>query len=188
MALEQNWAGANLPTAFPGLSEAQFGTVAEDRLATAIVVKGSGTATVAFPLLDLGFDLYLRRVRTLRVHPLQVKARKAGARATALLVEGVADDQILRAARRRKADLIVIGTQFPGTGRAVPGWGRLASSRSPRLRRLSLCPASGLAAGAGAMGDADPGIHQAGEAARRRLRFQRLVGSTAARSCRRLFG
>ncbi|TMD42503.1 MAG: hypothetical protein E6I88_04580 [Chloroflexi bacterium] len=75
MALEQNWAGANLPTAFPGLSEAQFGTVAEDRLATAIVVKGSGTATVAFPLLDLGFDLYLRRVRTLRVHPLQVKAR-----------------------------------------------------------------------------------------------------------------
>jgi hypothetical protein len=30
---------------------------------------------VAYPLLDLGFDLYLRRVRTLRVHPLQVKAR-----------------------------------------------------------------------------------------------------------------
>jgi len=67
MALEQNWAGANLPTAFPGLSEAQFGTVAEDRLATAIVVKGSGTATVAFPLLDLvfGFEIVLALVVTL---------------------------------------------------------------------------------------------------------------------------
>src|SRR5947209_5744043 len=75
MALEQDWAGTNRPTAFPGLSEAQFGTIAEDRLATAILVKGLGIATVAFPLLDLGFDLYLRRVRTLRVHPVQVKAR-----------------------------------------------------------------------------------------------------------------
>jgi hypothetical protein len=61
--------------AFPGLSEAQFGTVAEERLATAITVQAGGSATVGFPLLDLGFDLYLRRIRTLRVHPVQVKAR-----------------------------------------------------------------------------------------------------------------
>ena len=45
-----------------------------------------------------------------RLAALQTKARKAGARATGMLLEGVADDQIIRAARRRKADLIVIGT------------------------------------------------------------------------------
>jgi hypothetical protein len=39
------------------------------------VLGDPGIASVAFPLLDLGFDLYLRRIRTLRVHPLQVKAR-----------------------------------------------------------------------------------------------------------------
>jgi hypothetical protein len=44
-------------------------------VATQIVLSDPGIATVAFPLLDLGFDLYLRRIRTLRVHPLQVKAR-----------------------------------------------------------------------------------------------------------------
>lgn len=60
---------------FPGMTEAQFGTVAEERLATAVTVRAGGSATVAFPLLDLGFDLYLRRLRTLRVHPVQVKAR-----------------------------------------------------------------------------------------------------------------
>lgn len=62
-------------SAFPGLSQAQFGAVAEERLATAITVQAGGSASVGFPLLDLGFDLYLRRVRTLRVHPVQIKAR-----------------------------------------------------------------------------------------------------------------
>ena len=59
----------------PGLSDAQFGSVAEDRVATAVLLRDPGTATVAFPLLDLGFDLYPRRIRTLRAHPVQVKAR-----------------------------------------------------------------------------------------------------------------
>ena len=58
-----------------GLSDAQLGAVAEDQLATATVLSAPGTATVAFPLLDLGFDLYPRRIRTLRAHPVQVKAR-----------------------------------------------------------------------------------------------------------------
>jgi hypothetical protein len=58
-----------------GLSDAQLGSVAEDQLATATVVGAPGAATVAFPLVDLGFDLYLRRIRTLRAHPVQVKAR-----------------------------------------------------------------------------------------------------------------
>ena len=58
-----------------GLSDAQLGSVAEDQLATATVVSAPSVATVAFPLVDLGFDLYLRRIRTLRAHPVQVKAR-----------------------------------------------------------------------------------------------------------------
>src|ERR1700675_1969159 len=42
---------------------------------------------------------------------LQAKARKAGVRAVTLLLEGgLAHEQIIRAARSKKADLIVIGT------------------------------------------------------------------------------
>ncbi|HET9849133.1 MAG TPA: hypothetical protein VFR68_11320 [Candidatus Dormibacteraeota bacterium] len=60
---------------FPGVGDARLGSVAEDRVAAAIVLQAPSTATVAYPLLDLGFDLYLRRIRTLRAHPLQIKAR-----------------------------------------------------------------------------------------------------------------
>jgi nucleotide-binding universal stress UspA family protein len=45
-----------------------------------------------------------------RLGALQAKARKAGARASTLLLEGVAHEQIIGAARSKKADLIVIGT------------------------------------------------------------------------------
>src|ERR1700674_1830973 len=58
-----------------GLSDAQLGSVAEDQLATAMVLSAPGAATVGLPVVDLGFDLYLRRIRTLRAHPVQVKAR-----------------------------------------------------------------------------------------------------------------
>src|ERR1700675_3506318 len=40
---------------------------------------------------------------------LQAKARKAGVKAVTLLLDGVAHDQIARAAKSKKADLIVIG-------------------------------------------------------------------------------
>src|SRR6266849_4855739 len=59
----------------PGLSDAQLGSVVEERLSTTIQVSAPGTVAVALPLLDLGFDLYPRRIRTLRAHPVQVKAR-----------------------------------------------------------------------------------------------------------------
>ena len=41
---------------------------------------------------------------------LEAKARKGGVRSKTLLLEGVADQQIIRAARLKKADLIVLGT------------------------------------------------------------------------------
>lgn len=41
---------------------------------------------------------------------LLVKAKKAGVRAKGLLMEGVPHEQITRAARSRRADLVVIGT------------------------------------------------------------------------------
>jgi hypothetical protein len=47
----------DLAAGFPGLSDAQLGSVAEERLATAIPLSAPGTVTVALPLLDLGFDL-----------------------------------------------------------------------------------------------------------------------------------
>jgi hypothetical protein len=75
MALLQPSDSSEIEAGAPGLSDAQLGSVAEDRLATAIVLSDPGIATVAFPLLDLGLDLYPRRIRTLRAHPVQVKAR-----------------------------------------------------------------------------------------------------------------
>jgi nucleotide-binding universal stress UspA family protein len=45
-----------------------------------------------------------------RLAALQAKARKAGVRTTTLLLEGVAHEQIIRAAKSKKADLIVMGT------------------------------------------------------------------------------
>jgi len=42
---------------------------------------------------------------------LVARAKKAGAKARGLLLEGVAWDQVVRTARARKADLIVMGTQ-----------------------------------------------------------------------------
>ena len=56
-------------------SDAQFGSVAELLVANASMVGAQGSVALVFPLLDLGFDLYLRRIRTLRVVPTQVKAR-----------------------------------------------------------------------------------------------------------------
>src|SRR5712691_10213143 len=75
MALRQPSGQDDTERGVLGLSDAQLGSVAEDQLATGTVLSAPGMATVAFPLVDLGFDLYLRRIRTLRTHPLQVKAR-----------------------------------------------------------------------------------------------------------------
>src|SRR5438128_4773363 len=75
MALRQPAGQDDTERGVLGLSDAQLRSVAEDQLATSTVLSAPGMATVAFPLVDLGFDLYLRRIRTLRAHPVQVKAR-----------------------------------------------------------------------------------------------------------------
>jgi len=45
-----------------------------------------------------------------QLNALLAKARKAGVRASGALLEGIAHEQIVRSARSRRADLIVIGT------------------------------------------------------------------------------
>ena len=45
-----------------------------------------------------------------RLRAIVARARKAGVRTTGLLLEGVPHERVARAARARKADLLVIGT------------------------------------------------------------------------------
>ncbi|TME55495.1 MAG: hypothetical protein E6I60_06070 [Chloroflexi bacterium] len=56
------------------LTTAQFGPMAEDLLAVCIEAAGSGSATIARPIVDRGIDLYVRRLRSLLTIPIQVKA------------------------------------------------------------------------------------------------------------------
>jgi nucleotide-binding universal stress UspA family protein len=66
---------------------------------------------------------------------LQAKARKAGVKTVTLLLDGVAHDQIARAAKSKKADLIVIGTHGR-TGLAKFFLGSVAS----RVVAAAPCP------------------------------------------------
>ena len=70
-----------------------------------------------------------------RLDALVTKARKAGVRARGLLLEGVAYDRIMRAAKAQRADLVVMGTH----GRT--GLARLfLGSVAERVVTLSPCP------------------------------------------------
>src|SRR5256885_14289052 len=75
MALRQPSSQDETERGVLGLSDAQLGSVAEDQLATATVRSAPGMAAGAFPPVDLGFDLYLRRIPTVPAHPVQIKAR-----------------------------------------------------------------------------------------------------------------
>jgi nucleotide-binding universal stress UspA family protein len=70
-----------------------------------------------------------------RLGKLVEQARRAGVRATALLLKGVAPERIVQAARARKADLVVIGTHGR-TGLARLFLGSVAS----RVLAMSRCP------------------------------------------------
>ena len=76
-----------------------------------------------------------RRAVEDRLARLLVRAKRAGVRAGADVREGLPADEILRAARRRRADLIVVGTHGrSGFARAVLG------SVAARVVTLARCP------------------------------------------------
>jgi nucleotide-binding universal stress UspA family protein len=70
-----------------------------------------------------------------RLDAIVAQARKAGARATGLLLEGVPHERVARAARAKKADLLVIGTHGR-TGLAKFFLGSVAT----RLVASASCP------------------------------------------------
>ncbi|HSE04860.1 MAG TPA: universal stress protein [Methylomirabilota bacterium] len=70
-----------------------------------------------------------------RLDAIVARARKAGVRATGLLLEGVAHERLARAVRARKADLLVIGTHGR-TGLAKLFLGSVAT----RLVATAPCP------------------------------------------------
>ena len=80
-------------------------------------------------------ELAARRWGQKQLDALVTKAKRAGVRARALLLEGVAADRIVRAARSRHADMIVIGTH----GRT--GFARLmVGSVANRVVSHARCP------------------------------------------------
>ena len=76
-------------------------------LASSAPIAGEGYIS---PAVYDDLEASSRRYGQKRLTALQSKARKAGARTASLLIEGVAHEQILRAAKSKKVDLIVIGT------------------------------------------------------------------------------
>jgi nucleotide-binding universal stress UspA family protein len=70
-----------------------------------------------------------------RLAALQAKARTAGVKSVTLLLDGVAHEQIARAAKTKKADVIVIGTHGR-TGLAKFFLGSVAS----RVVAVAPCP------------------------------------------------
>jgi nucleotide-binding universal stress UspA family protein len=76
-------------------------------LAPPIPIAGEGYIS---PSVYEDLEVSSQKYGAKRLSALQAKARKAGARAATLLLEGVAHEQIIRAAKSKKADLIVMGT------------------------------------------------------------------------------
>ena len=76
-----------------------------------------------------------RREAQRRLRPLLARAKKAHVRASAAVLEGIAFEEIVREARRRRADLIVVGTHGrTGVARFFLG------SVAARVLALVRCP------------------------------------------------
>lgn len=115
---------------------------AKDSDAELLILHVLSTATV--PVAPEGYmspkayeELYAsaRNWAQKQLDGLLAKARRAGVRATALLLEGVPHEQIVRAARSKRADLIVIGTHGR-TGLAKFFLGSVAA----RVVAMAPCP------------------------------------------------
>lgn len=63
-----------------------------------------------FPRAYEELEAQMRAEATKSLRALLATARKADIRATGLLVRGIADREIVRTARTKKADLLVLGT------------------------------------------------------------------------------
>ena len=104
-----------------------FSTASRKAVATAITMAKANRAAlilvhVVAPMVRLAPEQYVpsttweeieigtRAWAQEQVDKLAAKARKAGIRAAALLLEGDAAAQIVRAARSKRADLLVLGT------------------------------------------------------------------------------
>ena len=87
------------------------------------------------PNLYEDLEASARKYAEKKLAALQAKARAAGVRATTVVLEGVAHEQIVRASRSKKADLIVIGTHGR-TGLAKLFLGSVAS----RVVAAAHCP------------------------------------------------
>ncbi|HSE94885.1 MAG TPA: universal stress protein [Methylomirabilota bacterium] len=76
-----------------------------------------------------------RRDARTRLDAVVARARKAGVRAASLLVDGLPHEQIVRAVRSKRADLVVLGTHGrSGLARLVLG------SVAERVIGLARCP------------------------------------------------
>jgi nucleotide-binding universal stress UspA family protein len=97
-----------------------------------VPMMGEGYATAQV------YDQWLADIRADAQRQLDrvvAKAKKSGVRAKGLLLEGVAHDRIVRAARSTRADLIVLGTHGrTGLGRVFLG------SVAARVVTLATCP------------------------------------------------
>jgi nucleotide-binding universal stress UspA family protein len=79
--------------------------------------------------------LHVRRSARQRLAAAVARARRTGIPASAILVEGLPTDEILRAARHQRADLIVLGTHGrTGLRRAFMG------SVAERVVSQACCP------------------------------------------------
>jgi nucleotide-binding universal stress UspA family protein len=101
-------------------------------LAPFIPVVGEGYVT---PETWERIETGARRLAQKHLGALLQAARRAGVRATALLVEGSAADRIVGAARRKRVDLLVVGTHGrTGLARAFLG------SVAARVVATAPCP------------------------------------------------
>ncbi len=101
-------------------------------LAPAVPLVGDGYVT---PKIYEDLEASARAWGRKRLDQLLAKARKARTRAKGLLLEGVPHEQIVRAARSRRAGLIVIGTHGrTGLVRFVLG------SVAGRVVAMASCP------------------------------------------------
>lgn len=132
------------PTDFSRASSAAFKRAVEMARANRAELLLVHVMTPAIPMMGDGYvspQLYedmeaaARSYSQKHLNALVAKARKAGARVKALLLEGVPHERIAQAARSRKADLVVIGTHGR-TGFAKLFLGSVAS----RVLTISPCP------------------------------------------------